>query len=171
MLQGDKLVLRAWRESDLATLAELRNDIDLQALLMTQARPNSIERVRHWLVERSSREDMVFFVVVSRRDDAVLGYVQVAGIDLVHGVGELGICLSPSAQGGNLAQEACQLLERYLVQTLSLRKLTLKVLADNARAITFYLKSGYREVGRMERQFLIDGQYEDVVIMERFLDA
>jgi len=171
MLQGDKLVLREWRESDLGALAELRNDIELQALLMTQAKPNSIERVRHWLVDRTSRDDMVFFVAAARSNDAVLGYVQVAGIDRVHGVGELGICLSPSAQGGNLAQEACRLLERYLGQTLFLRKLTLKVLADNARAIAFYLKSGYREVGRLERQFLVDGQHRDVVIMERFLDA
>lgn len=171
MLQGDKLVLRAWRESDLTTLAELRNDIDLQAMLMTQARPNSIERVRRWLVERSSRDDMVFFVVASRRDDAVLGYVQVAGIDRVHGVGELGICLSPSAQGSSLAQEACRLLYFYLRHTLALRKLTLRVLADNTRAIAFYMKTGYREVGRLKRQFLIGEQHQDVVIMERFLDA
>lgn len=171
MLQGDKVVLRAWRESDLTALAELRNDIDLQALLMAQARPNSLERVRQWLMDRNSHEDMVFFVVASRADDTVLGYMQVAGIDRFHGVGELGICLFPAARGGNLATEACRLLERYLGQTLALRKLTLRVLADNERAIAFYLKIGYHEVGRMGRQFRVAGQHRDVVIMERFFDT
>ena len=171
MLHGDNLVLREWRDSDLGVLAELRNDIELQALLMTQARPNSTERVRSWLSERTSRDDMVFFVVVARSNDAVLGYVQVTNIDRFHGVGELGICLSPAAQGKNLAQEACRLLERYLCHTLTLRKLTLRVLANNSQAIAFYLKHGYREVGRLERQFLIGGRHQDVVIMERFLDA
>lgn len=171
MLQGKRLMLREWRESDLDALARLRNDIELQALLMTQARPNSIERVRRWLADRTSRDDMIFFVVAASDDDSVLGYVQVVNIDHFHGVGELGICLAPWAQGKNLAQEAGQLLDRYLRHTLGLRKLTLRVLAGNARAIAFYLRNGYREVGRLERQFLFDSQHRDVVIMERFLDA
>lgn len=170
MLHGDRLVLREWRESDLEALAGLRNDVALQALLMAQARPNSIERVRQWLVDRGAREDMVFFVIAARGDDGALGYVQVASVDRFHGVGELGICLSPSAQGNNLAQEACRLLESYLRSTLGLRKLTLKVLADNTRAIAFYLKNGYREAGRLRGQYRVADQHHDVLVMERFLD-
>lgn len=168
-MQGDRLILREWRESDLDILTELRNDIQLQALLMTRAKPNSIERVRRWLTERSTRDDMVFFVAASRADDTVLGYLQVINLDIFQGVGELGICFSPSAQGQHLAEEACHLLEFYLKNTLALRKLTLQVLADNTRAIAFYRKSGYREVGRMERHFRVNDQYHDVLHMERFL--
>ena len=169
MLQGDKLTLREWRESDLEALAKLRNNVELQSLLMTQAKPNSIERVRRWLVDRSSSDDMVFFVAAACTDDAAFGYVQVAHIDRFHGVGEFGICLSASAQGSKLGLEACQLLDPYLRQALALRKLTLKVLADNTRAIAFYRRYGYREVGRMEAHFRANGQYRDVLIMERFL--
>ena len=75
MLQGDRLMLREWRERDLEALSLLRNDIELQAMLMSQAKPNSIERVRNWLVDRSSCDNMVFFVAVARADDAVLGYL------------------------------------------------------------------------------------------------
>lgn len=171
MLQGESVVLREWREPDLEALAALRNDIDLQTLLMAQARPNSIDRVRAWLTERSSREDMVFFVVSTREDDAVVGYLQVAGIDRFHGHGDLGICLSPSAQGHGLAREACDLLESYLRRTFALRKLTLKVLADNSRAILFYRKYGYRDVGTLQRHFRAADQYHDVLIMERHLLA
>jgi RimJ/RimL family protein N-acetyltransferase len=169
MLQGDRLILREWRESDLEALALLRNDIELQALLMTQAKPNSIERVRRWLVDRSSRDDMVFFVAAARTDDTALGYLQVANINSFNGTGELGICFSRSAHGSNLAQEACSLLDPYLRQTLALRKLTLKVLADNARAIAFYKKNGYHKVGKMLRHFRVDDQFKDMLIMERFL--
>jgi RimJ/RimL family protein N-acetyltransferase len=169
MLQGDRLTLREWRESDLDVLAELRNDVELQALLMTRAKPNSIERVRRWLVERSSRDDMVFFVAAARMDDATLGYLQVRKIDHHHGTGEFAIGFSPSAQGKHLAQDACRLVYPYLRQTLALRKLTLEVLADNARAIAFYRKNGYREVGRMERHFRAGDSYKDILVMERFL--
>lgn len=168
MLRGDKVMLREWRESDLERLAALRNDIDLQRLLMAQARPNSVERVRQWLTDRSARDDMVFFVIADDRDEAV-GYIQVAGIDRVHGHGDLGICLSQPAQGHGVAAEACRLLEQYLTETLALHKLTLKVLAANSRAVAFYRKHGYREVGVLRRHFRDGDSYHDVLLMERLL--
>lgn len=170
MLEGERSTLREWREHDLAAIAALRNDIELQSRLMTQARPNSIARVRQWLTERTSAEDVLFFVVALKRDDSVQGYLQVTRLDRANGTGELGICLSNAAQGSGIARESCTLLERYLRTTFSLRKLTLSVLADNARAIGFYVRSGYREVGRFERHFLANGSHHDVVLMERFLD-
>lgn len=169
MLSGARLTLREWREPDLPTLAALRNDLQLQALLMARARPNSIERVRNWLTDRSASDDMLFFVVASAGDDSVLGYVQVANIDRISGTGELGICLSRGAQGVGLAAECCDLLEVHAQTVYALRKFTLRVLATNRRAIAFYHKRGYRDAGRFERHFLVDGEYQDVILMERFL--
>lgn len=170
MLQGKHLILREWRESDLDALATLRNDVDLQALLMAQAKPNSTENVRVWLHGRSNRDDVAFFVAAAL-DQSVLGYLQVLNIDRSQGVGDLGICFSPAAQGRGLAREACALLELYLRTTLHLRKLTLKVLTSNLRAIAFYRKEGYREVGILERQFRMHDRFEDVMIMEKFIAA
>ena len=113
----------------------------------------------------------MFFVIVGRADDAVLGYLQVANIDTFHSHGELGICLSPEAHGKNVARDACDLLEAYLVKTLVLRKLTLKVLARNQRAIGFYRKYGYRDVGVLERHYRAADGYHDVLIMERHLSS
>lgn len=171
MLHGDGVVLREWRESDLEALTTLRNDIDLQTLLMAQAKPNSVERVRAWLADRSSRNDMVFFVISATTNDTALGYLQVNDIDGFHGHGELGICLSRSAHGSGIAQKSCTLLEHYLRQTLGLRKLTLKVFSNNSRAIAFYRKQGYRDVGVLQQHFRNGDHYTDVTIMEHLLDA
>ncbi len=171
MLTGETILLREWRESDLAALAALRNDIGLQTLLMSQPKPNSVERVRAWLTGRSGHDDLVFFVIASRADDAALGYVQVTNIDTFHGHGELGICLSPDAHGKDLARDACGMLEAYLVKNLVLRKLTLKVLVDNQRAIGFYRKFGYRDVGALERHHRTAEGYHDVLVMERHLPS
>lgn len=171
MLHGNGVTLREWRESDLEALAALRNDVGLQTLLMAQAKPNSVDRVRAWLTDRSNRSDMVFFVIADAAEDAVLGYLQVVEINSFQGHGDLGICLSPTAHGRDLAREACMLLEQYLREILSLRKLTLKVLADNARAIAFYRKHGYRDVGMLKQHFRSGETYCDVLIMERQLVA
>lgn len=168
MLHGTRVILREWRESDVERLAALRNDIDLQRLLMAQPRPNPLARVRQWLSERSSSENMVFFVVADASDDAV-GYIQVAALDRFHGHGDLGICLSPAAQGHGIATEACRLLDEYLVETFDLYKLTLSVLADNSRAIAFYRRHGYREIGVMKGHFREGNGRRDVLLMERLL--
>lgn len=165
------VVLREWRESDLDALAALRNDFELQALLMARPRPNSRERVRAWLTTRGAQEDAVFFVVSDGEDSVALGYVQVTGIDVLNGCGDLGICLSPEAQGRGIAREACRLLEAYLRSNFALRKLTLRVLVDNTRAIAFYRKEGYREVGVLQRHHRVGDEYLDVMIMERLFAA
>jgi len=167
MLNGKNVVLRAWREPDVEALAELRNDRVLQSQLMTQPRPNSLPRVRRWLQDKSEKEDGLFFVIAAARDDAPLGYVQIQNLQQRHGRGELGICLAPRAHGKGVAQEALTLLEAYLVDTFGLRKLTLQVLLENARAIRFYERYGFQRVGVMKEHFILNGDYKDVLVMEK----
>jgi L-amino acid N-acyltransferase YncA len=43
------------------------------------------------------------------------------------------------------------------------------VRADNAESLAFYLKLGFRVVGRAERQAKLSGKYIDEILIERFL--
>ena len=169
MIGDDRIVLRAWSQDDLHALGQLRNDLTLQELLMSQPRPNSADRVQDWLEEKSGRDDGVFFVIAERNGNEVLGYVQVLNMNTMHGTGDLGICVRPDLQGSGYGSAAMALLEDYLQRVFNLRKLLLHVLADNASAMKFYLKLGFEEVGRMKDHFLNSGEYRDVVIMEKFI--
>lgn len=169
MLEGTMLQLRGWREADLPALSILRSDVELQAKLMARAQPNPIGRVREWLLERANQTDLLLFVIAARDDDAVLGYVQAAALDTFQGHCELGICLSPDAQGRGIAAAAIDLLHRYLFDRYRIRKVGLRVRADNARAIAFYRRDGYLEVGRLAGHYREDEAYIDVILMERFL--
>ncbi len=113
----------------------------------------------------------MFFVVARREDDTALGFVQVLGLDLVSGVGELGICLAPEAQGRGIGAEAMGLLESYLAGVFRLRKLTLKVLAGNDRAVRFYRRLGFEGVGTHRAHHYQGGRYHDVAVMEKFLEG
>lgn len=168
MIGDDRIVLRAWAQDDLDALGKLRNDLTLQEMLMSQPRPNSPDRVQDWLTEKSGRDDGVFFVIAERDSDRVLGYTQVVNMNMMHGTGELGICIGPDLQGSGYGSSAIALLEDYLQRVFSLRKLLLHVIADNESAMKFYLKLGFSEVGRMQKHFLNNGEYRDVVIMEKF---
>ncbi|MBU0807357.1 MAG: GNAT family N-acetyltransferase [Gammaproteobacteria bacterium] len=169
MLEGQGIVLRAWGEEDLPGLALLRNDLELQSMLVTQPRPNSMERVRRWLVDKGGREDVLLFVIADRASQQALGYVQLANMQVLHGTAELGICLAPEAQGKGGGREVLELLVHYARQVFNLRKITLQVLADNRRAIAFYLRIGFVEAGCLRDQVYIEGRYRDVLIMEKRL--
>lgn len=169
MLNGAKVTLRAWREEDLPALQALRNDIGLQEMLMAEPRPNSMERTRQWLSERSGRQDGLLFVIALADDDQVAGFVQVADMDRRSQTAFLGIALLPSVQGMGLGSEALSLLEGYLVRVFRLRKLLLKVLASNTQAIRFYARMKFNQAGVLSQHHPSRDGYQDVLIMEKFL--
>lgn len=169
MLVSRDIVLRAWCDDDLAVLMRLRNDVALQTQLMSQPRPNSRDRVKQWLKDWSERTDGVFFVVASAENDGVLGYVQLANIDVMHGRGDLGICLDPSVHGRGLADQTMELLQTYVIQVFGLRKILLQVFCSNLRAIRFYENQGFERVGVLREHTLLQGSYVDVLIMEKLL--
>lgn len=170
MLRGSRIELRAWREDDLPALLAMRNDLALQSLLITQARPNSEEKVRRWLIDKSAREDGVFFVIAALDNQCCLGYLQLSDMHSLHGTAELGICLSPDAQGQGTGREALGLLEDYVRRVFSLRKIVLRVRAD-IPAASFYPRLGYREVGCFQEHVYVNGHYLDVLLMEKHLRA
>jgi len=168
-LTGATVQLRGWHESDLPALSVLRSDVALQAKLMARATPDSAEQVREWLAARATQPDMLLYVIAARGNDTVLGYVQAAALDMFHGHCELGICLSPEAQGRGIASPALDLLYSYLRNECGMRKIGLRVRADNGRAIAFYLREGYLEVGRLASHYRENDAYVDVILMERSL--
>ena len=169
MLIGTNVVLRAWREEDISVLMRLRNDVALQTQLITQPRPNSRVRVSQWLKDWSERTDGVFFVVAAADDDHVLGYVQLTTMDLMHGRGDLGICLDPAVHGHGVADQTMEMLQNYAMQIFGLRKILLHVLCSNLRAIAFYEKQGFERVGVLRKHAFLQGDHVDVLLMEKLL--
>lgn len=169
MLTGERTVLRPAHEGDLTLLGALRNDVELQLLLLALPRPNAPWRVQEWVRDRSSDPDGLFFVVADRESDNAQGFVQVARMQPVHRVAELAICLADDARGQGYAAEAMALAEGHVRRVFDLRKLVLHVLASNARALAFYARIGYQPVGTLRRHFYHDGQFHDVAIVEKEL--
>jgi diamine N-acetyltransferase len=169
MISGDKIALRAWTECDVEVLVDIRNDVQLQQLLMARAKPNSRARTINWLTEKSGAQDTVFFVIAEMVSNKAVGYVQVVDIDFLDGTGYLGICLDWKAQGKGYGHEVLRLLETYMKNSFGMRKISLNVLSDNESAVAFYRKADYDEVGRMRDHFYLNGEFRDVLIMEKRL--
>ncbi|MBA3867849.1 MAG: GNAT family N-acetyltransferase [Anaerolineae bacterium] len=170
MLSGSQVILRAPTEADWVFFYNLRNDFESQLLLMSLPRANTMARVQQWIHIILDDPASVFFVIADTDNSEALGFVQVRGMNFIHGTGELGIYMDAKVRGNGSTSEALQILEQYLSDVFKLRKLTLEVLAINKRAIGFYLKSGWRQVGVLTAHFYQKQNYQDVVLMEKFLE-
>ena len=110
-------------------------------------------------------------MVATVSDNRALGFVQLTQMDPANGTADLGICLGADSRGKGVAAAALKLLEVRAGRELKLRKMTLRVLTTNRRALAFYRKVGFREVGVLRRHFLQDDKFRDVLLMEKFLSS
>jgi len=169
MIEGTTIRLRAWQKRDLTILQAMRNDVSLQGQLLARVRGSDIARVREWLQQRSAGPGSVLFIVADRRNDEALGYVQFTGLDPVDRHADLGICLTRQAQGHGVGSEVIRLTLPYLVDVQHVRKVGLRVRADNVAAIRCYRRIGFEPCGALRQHFFIDGEWHDVLLMELFL--
>ena len=101
--------------------------------------------------------------------DRAIGYVQLVGLDDLDQCGDLGICLEPESQGAGLGRSAIAQFMTYVCKRRPIRKFELRVRADNVKAIRCYEAVGFARCGLLHARAFVDGSYEDVVLMERFL--
>src|SRR5450631_2592474 len=161
-------LLREHEDRDLDVMFALRNNVALQLLLAAHPQPKTLEQVQAWLKKRREDRQGAFFVIANAAGSA-LGYLQLTHLDFLNRHGRLGICIAPSAQGKGHAADAVALLEEYARDALSLRKFILTVLTSNERAIAFYHRIGYFDVGIYRDHFYWADAYHDMLAMEKLL--
>jgi diamine N-acetyltransferase len=168
MLEGANIVLRPWVEKDVAALTPLRNDVKLQAQLLARARGSNEDQVKDWL-QGFAQDNQSIFLVIADKLDEVAGFIQVKNIDTLNCRAEIGIALTPGETGKGLGSEAIGILGRYMKDAWNLHKLVLQVRSDNVLAIAAYKKCGFEACGVFREHVFIDGQWQDVTLMELFL--
>ena len=167
MLVTNNTLLRMPIDRDKDSLLLMRNDLELQSVLMSRAKPNTTRKVEAWLDRRLSDDCGVFFVIADAKTDDCIGFLQLVNIDLISRRGDLGICLNKQSQSRGYAKDALSQLESYAKKMFNIRKINLQVISDNHRAISFYKKMGYLHVGIMQEHFYLDDSFRDVSLMEK----
>lgn len=171
MIEGRRVVLRSPEKRDFPALQALRNDVDLQLALMALPRANTPSRVEAWLARRLEDPTGLFFIVGLRPSGRFAGFVQLTAMHPVHGTATLGIALAEQARGRGVASEALTLVLRHARAVFRIRKVVLEVVATNRRAIAFYRKEGWRDVGVFREHVWQNGGFRDVVMMEKLLEG
>lgn len=77
---------------------------------------------------------------------------------------EINIAIHPNFQGYGVGVQLITELKE-LARQQGVRKLSLRVLSTNKRAISFYKRCGFIEQGRLVEEFYLQGNYVDDILM------
>lgn len=171
MLSGEKVFLRPIVKDDLSFLNSWKNTEKIYKYLGGGFMPVSIDTQVNWM------ENMIDttgsnkrFMICEKKSETPVGMVGLYSIDKIHRTTEIGLYIGDeSKQGKGFANESAMIIERFAKNYLNLRKITLKVVDDNNYGTKLWESLKYQKVGKLTEERYINGEYKDVIIMEKFL--
>lgn len=128
---------------------------------------------RSWIEARVPATDPnVHSVVADLGDGVAIGWATVVrGTDRRAHVGDLSITVHDAFHGKGIGTALMASLVDTADNWLGLRRLSLGVNPDNARAIALYRRFGFEDEGRLRGDLLRDGVLIDTLIMGRLRPA
>lgn len=166
LLNGKRVRLAAWTESDAATIAHWDEDSQFLRLYDARpARPRSEKEVAQWLDDLREKTRTIAFAIRPLDGDNLIGTLELDGILWPHRVCAMGIAIGDRKHWGQgYGSEAAQLGLTFAFDELNLHRVTATVFDYNRRSITLVEKLGFRHEGTF-RQFLErDGQRHDMLL-------
>lgn len=129
-------------------------------------KPLTREEHLNWLETKVTTGEVAQFIIEEVENKIPIGSVYLRDIDNIHQKAEFGIFIGEdAARGKGYGTQATLLILQYAFETLGLNKVTLRVFAENQRAIHCYKKVGFIEDGRFRDDVCINGKFHDMVFM------
>ena len=163
-----EIIIRAYKENDFETLEKIRNDVELQYLLMANPKPNTKTRVLQWIENKTAGDNSVFFVISNDKDETI-GYVQAVELDLLNRNCYVGIAIAKEWRGKGIFKATISRIEEYLKNTYNINKVMAEILKSNPDSILAFSNNGYLSVGTMKNHFYYKSKFHDVCIYEKFI--
>jgi phosphinothricin acetyltransferase len=159
--------IRPAMPADAEAICAIHNEgiVDRIATLDTTLR--TTQGTRQWLDARSARHP----VIVADRDASVVGWASLNPFNprpAYDHVADFSVYVRRSCRGQGIGR---QLLDRLidLARGIGYHKMVLAAMASNDAGIALYASAGFFKVGIYREQGLVDGNWVDVIVMEKLL--
>ncbi|MFD6442743.1 spermidine N1-acetyltransferase [Peribacillus sp. NPDC060186] len=159
---SEELRLRPLEREDLKFVHELNNDANIMSYWFEEPYEAFVELQDLYDKHIHDQGERRFIV---KKDDEMLGLVELVEIDYIHRRAEFQIIIDPKYQGHGYAVIATRLATDYAFSVLNMHKLYLVVDKKNEKAIHIYKKVGFSVEGELRDEFFIDGSYHNAIRM------
>jgi L-amino acid N-acyltransferase YncA len=158
--------IRAATSADARPVADIYNEGIATRLATFESDPRTGHDVSRWL-EQGERLPLL----VAEEDGAVLGWARVTAYSdrpVYSGVGEVSVYVTERARGRGLGGALLDALQNR-ARELGYWKLVGKLFTANAASAGMVRSCGWREVGMHHKHSRLDGEWRDVLLVERVL--
>jgi RimJ/RimL family protein N-acetyltransferase len=173
LLSDGVVALRRPEQVDRPYYWRMRNNLTMVAAVMGFRLGVSEQTVEDWIARGGgvTGDDLLLTAVLVPDAYRPLGYIKAYRVDRFSRHAWIGLSLFDEADtgrgyGSRMLTQTCD----YLRDHVGLRKVSLEVLASNARAVAVYARLGFVEEGRMKSQYFNAGTFDDVLLLSRFFD-
>jgi len=149
----------------------MRNNLALVSSVMGFRLGVAERTIDEWIASGGGvTGDDLLLTATLAADGRPIGYAKAFRVDRFSRHAWVGLSLFDERDAGKgygtrILTQVCDYLRDYV----GLRKISLEVLASNARALSVYHRLGFVEEGRLVSQYFTAGRFEDVLILSRFV--
>jgi phosphinothricin acetyltransferase len=158
--------IRAATAADAQAVADIYNEGIATRLATFETEPRTAADVGSWLVAGERLP-----VLVAEEREGVLGWARIMAYSerpVYSGVGEVSVYVTEQARGRGLGRGLLEALQQRAAE-LGYWKLVGKLFTANAASAGMVRSCGWREVGMHHRHSRLDGEWRDVLVVERVL--
>jgi L-amino acid N-acyltransferase YncA len=162
----DELTTRQAGPEDAEAIAVIYNQGIEDRVATFETRPRSAQEVAAWFDGRHP-------AVVVERGGQVVGFASTSTYrprECYAGVAEFSVYVARPARGHGVGRLAMQALIRA-AEASGYWKLVSRIFVENAVSRALVRSVGFREVGIYEKHGRLEGDWRDVVIVERLIDG
>lgn len=172
-INNEKIVIRKAVKEDAEALIEYLDTIGGESDFLTFGAGQfgrSVEQEEDFIENALKKENALF--IIAEIDGRIVGNLNFSGgpRQRTAHVGEFGVSVLGEYWGNGIGEELIRYLINWSKNTGMIRKINLRVRSDNARGISLYKKLGFLEEGLVKRDFMINGDFYDSVIMGLLID-
>lgn len=168
-MSAEKLHLRPITPADTEKVVTWRNRDFVRKNFIYQ-KPFTKEGHETWLREQVEPGHVVQFIICVEEEEACLreiGSVYLRDIDREKGEAEYGVFIGESdALGKGYGTQAAKRMLDYGFGKLGLKKIFLRLLEDNLRALKSYEKAGFQLISNRRETVILEQGAREVLFME-----
>ena len=172
---GEKITIRHVKKSDIEGIWINFNQVVEEGIYLPVLTPvKSAFEKEAWYRNLKKEKELCIVADSSKKKSPknIVGQCEITNLEWEGGahVGVLGIIIQENYRDKGIGRALIDMALKQSKKLNNKEKIILSCFTTNERAIALYQKMGFRVVGIRKKQFYMDTQYLDEMLMELFID-
>ena len=171
-LVGSQVYLRLLNASDVSMdYVSWLNDVDVNRYLESRHVEQTYESCKIFVNQAVSRTDTLLFGIFCNQSNLHIGNIKLGPISERYNRATLGLMIGDKKYWGRgIAREIINLITTFSKDELGLNKIEAGCYCTNKGSEKAFLREGYQIEGLLRNHVVLDGEYEDCILLGKILN-